>query len=157
MLARPLPRPPRATAALITLAGAATAAAAWKARNSRMPARLPPRAQNRPRPVDSRPAATGRPATPGRAPYGTGRGPGSHLCPANGCHRPISADRLMCRPHWYHAPKPLRDAVWATWRSGTGTGTPEHTKAILAAITAASTHHRRQRETAADHPPAADF
>jgi hypothetical protein len=42
------------------------------------------------------------PALPGciaRPPHGTGRGPGSHLCPAPGCRRPVSADRLMCRPH----------------------------------------------------------
>ncbi len=45
---------------------------------------------------------------------------------------------MMSRPDWYRVPKPLRDAVWATWRSGAGTGTPEHTDAILAAIAAAS-------------------
>ncbi len=42
----------------------------------------------------------------------------------------------MCRPHWYQVPKPLRDAVWATWRSGAGAGTPAHTAAIRAAIAA---------------------
>jgi hypothetical protein len=44
----------------------------------------------------------------------------------------------MCRPHWYLVPKPLRDAVWATWRSSSGIGSPEHTAALLAAIRAAS-------------------
>jgi len=83
------------------------------------------------------PAMT-RTAPPGRRPSGTGRGPGSHLCPAAGCHRHVSPDRLMCRPHWYQVPRPLRDAVWATWRCGAGTGTPEHTDAILAAVGAAS-------------------
>ena len=73
-----------------------------------------------------------------RRPHGTGRGPGSHLCPAAGCRQHVSADRLMCRPHWYQVPKPLRDAVWATWRSGAGAGTSEHTAAILAAIGAAT-------------------
>jgi hypothetical protein len=42
----------------------------------------------------------------------------------------------MCRPHWYQVPKPLRDAIWATWRSGRGAGGPEHAAAIQAAITA---------------------
>ncbi len=69
-----------------------------------------------------------------------GRGPGSattaHRCPAGGCRQKIRAGRLMCRPHWYQVPKPLRDAVWATWRSGAGTGTPAHTAAIGAAIAA---------------------
>lgn len=73
-----------------------------------------------------------------RRPFGTGRGPGSHLCPASGCRRHIGADRFMCRSHWYQVPKPLRDALWATWRSGVGVGTPEHTHAILAVIVAAS-------------------
>jgi hypothetical protein len=76
--------------------------------------------------------------TPARRPNGTGNGPGSHLCPA-GCGQPVSPDRLMCRRDWYQVPKPLRDAVWATWRSGHGAGTPEHTAAVLAAIDAART------------------
>ncbi len=40
----------------------------------------------------------------------------------------------MCRPHWYQVPRPLRHTVWAAWRSGAGT--PAHTVAIRAAITA---------------------
>jgi hypothetical protein len=46
----------------------------------------------------------------------------------------------MCRHHWYQVPKTLRDLVWSTWRSGAGTGTPEHTDAILNAIAAAAGH-----------------
>jgi DNA-binding SARP family transcriptional activator len=72
-----------------------------------------------------------------RRPQGVGRGPGSHLCPARGCRQHVSPDRLMCRLHWYRVPKPLRDIVWATWRSGAGVGTPEHIDAILAAVAAA--------------------
>jgi hypothetical protein len=79
----------------------------------------------------------GRPAL-ARRPYGTGRGPGSHLCPVNGCRQHVSPDRLMCRLHWYQVPKRLRDIVWITWRSGAGVGTPEHTDAILAAVAAAA-------------------
>lgn len=77
-----------------------------------------------------------------RRPSGPGCGPGSHLCPAAGCRRQVSPDRLMCRPHWYRVPKPLRDAVWATWRSGAGVGTSAHAEAILAAIAAASEDDR---------------
>ena len=25
---------------------------------------------------------------------------------------------LMCRRHWYMVPKPLRDAIWQTYRDG---------------------------------------
>jgi len=126
-------------AALTLLALAVTATAAHQARGTRTPEPMP-----RGQPETGPPRAAADPARlttlvpPGRTPHGTGRGPGSHLCPAAGCRRPISPDRLMCRPHWYHVPKPLRDTVWATWRSGTGTGTPAHTSAILAAITAAT-------------------
>lgn len=75
---------------------------------------------------------------PARPPGGTGRGPGSHLCPVPGCRQAVSADRLMCRPHWYTVPRPARDSVWATWRSGAGAGTPAHTAAIIAAVAAAT-------------------
>jgi hypothetical protein len=123
------------TAAVITATALATAAAAvltartaWRA----LPADDPDR---RPGPVTTQTA----PGITARAPHGTGNGPGSHLCPARGCRTAVSPDRLMCRPHWYAVPKPLRDAVWATWRSGAGAGTADHTAAILAAIDAAST------------------
>jgi hypothetical protein len=43
---------------------------------------------------------------------------------------------LMCRPHWYMVPRPLRDAVWAAWDDGYGAETPEHRQAIHAAIRA---------------------
>ncbi len=69
-----------------------------------------------------------------------GRGPGSgrtaHLCPVGGCRQQVRADRLMCRAHWYQVPRPLRDTVWAAWRSGAGVGTPAHAAAISAAIAA---------------------
>jgi hypothetical protein len=58
----------------------------------------------------------------------------SHECPAMGCTRAVSLSMLMCRPHWYMVPKPLRDAVWAAWADGQGAGTPAHRAAILAAI-----------------------
>lgn len=73
----------------------------------------------------------------------SGRGPGSHLCPGPGCQLHVSPDRLMCRGHWYAVPKPLRDLVWATWRSGVGAGTPEHTDAIRAAIAAITPEEER--------------
>ncbi|MGO9292819.1 MAG: hypothetical protein ACLP52_02870 [Streptosporangiaceae bacterium] len=75
----------------------------------------------------------------------TGRGPGSHLCPVRGCPQHVSPDRLMCRPHWYAVPRPLRDAVWATWQSGSGAGSPAHMAAINAAIRAVNARQEDPR------------
>jgi hypothetical protein len=60
----------------------------------------------------------------------------SHDCPAKGCTRTVNPAMLMCRPHWYMVPKPLRNAVWSAWADGDGAGTPAHSAAILAAIEA---------------------
>jgi hypothetical protein len=75
---------------------------------------------------------------------GPGRGPGGLLtalgrqgfCPAHGCGARIDFSRLMCRDHWRLVPWELRGRVWATWRSGEGTSSPEHQAAVRAAITA---------------------
>lgn len=77
----------------------------------------------------------------------TGRGPaaGSHQCPVDRCPVQVGRDRLMCRPHWYAVPKPMRDAVWATWRSGAGAGTPAHTAAITAAVAAVNARQEGDR------------
>lgn len=67
------------------------------------------------------------------------RGPATgspHPCPIPPCDVQVPYGRLMCKPHWYQVPKPLRDAVWATWRNGAGAGTPAHTAAIAAAVAA---------------------
>lgn len=29
----------------------------------------------------------------------------------------IERGRFLCRAHWFALPKPLRDAIWATWRA----------------------------------------
>ena len=58
----------------------------------------------------------------------------SHECPANGCTAAVSGSMLMCRPHWYMVPKPLRNAVYSAWADGDGAGTPAHGAAILAAV-----------------------
>jgi hypothetical protein len=124
------------TAAVVTATALATAAVAVLTARAASPLPDGPGPDRRPGPVTT---ANRTPVIAVRVPRGTGNGPGSHLCPAAGCRQPVSPDRLMCRPHWYQVPKPLRDAVWVTWRSGTGAGTPAHTAAILAAISAAST------------------
>jgi len=75
---------------------------------------------------------------------GRGRGPGgthatwpgalAGCCPVSGCGAEIDRSRLMCRRDWYVIPKPLRDRVWATWRSGRGALAPEHQEAVRLAI-----------------------
>ena len=60
----------------------------------------------------------------------------SHECPAKGCTKAVSDSMLMCRPHWYMVPKPLRNDVWGAWANGTGAGSAEHSEAILAAVDA---------------------
>lgn len=68
-----------------------------------------------------------------------GRGPAvgeAHRCPVAGCRARVPYHRLMCKLHWYQVPRPLRDAVWATWQSGAGAGTAAHTAAIEAAVRA---------------------
>ncbi len=58
----------------------------------------------------------------------------NHLCPGPDCKRQVGSDMLMCRTHWYQVPRALRNRVWAAWRNGEGAGSPEHFKAIDAAI-----------------------
>jgi hypothetical protein len=79
-------------------------------------------------------------------PHGAGNGPArggsrpgdtSRPCPVAGCAAVISASRLMCRRHWYRLPKPIRDLVWFSWRSGAGLFTPAYQHAASAAIATA--------------------
>lgn len=41
-----------------------------------------------------------------------------HHCHARFCPVGVPPKMLMCRRHWFMVPKPLRDAVWATYRPG---------------------------------------
>jgi hypothetical protein len=60
-----------------------------------------------------------------------------------GCGELIDSTRLMCRHDWYRLPKPLRDRVWATWRSGTRASSVQHQQAVRRAIAVA--HVARSR------------
>ena len=57
-----------------------------------------------------------------------------HTCPARACTRRVGQAKLMCRPHWYMVPQPLRDAVYAAYRGGLGAGSPAHRAAVTEAI-----------------------
>jgi hypothetical protein len=90
---------------------------------------------------------------------GRGRGPGGEptalpwragRCPVAGCGDEIDPSRLMCRHHWYEVPRPLRNQVWATWRSGQGALSREHTDAVRTAIAACQVRpHPADRSSAA--------
>jgi hypothetical protein len=84
--------------------------------------------------------------TPSQAlPAGRGCGPGGQLaqsamqpgrCAVPGCGQQIDVSRLMCRDDWYAVPRPLRDRVWATWRSRSGVASGEHQDAVRIAVAA---------------------
>lgn len=42
----------------------------------------------------------------------------AHTCHALGCTRSVDPRYLMCGPDWLLVPKPLKDAVWATYVPG---------------------------------------
>ena len=42
----------------------------------------------------------------------------AHTCHAAGCDKAVPPAMFMCRRHWFKVPKPLRDAIWATYRRG---------------------------------------
>ena len=58
----------------------------------------------------------------------------AHNCPAARCTRRVAAHQLMCRPHWYMVPKPLRDAVYDAYRGGLAGRSPAHRAAVTDAI-----------------------
>ncbi len=63
----------------------------------------------------------------------------AHTCHARNCTRAVPPKMLMCRQHWFTVPRPLRDAVWATYRPGQEVDkdpSPEWIEAADAAIDA---------------------
>jgi hypothetical protein len=60
----------------------------------------------------------------------------AHDCPATGCTRRVGQRMVMCRPHWFLIPEALRDAVWDAYAGRLGAGSPEHARAVTAAIAA---------------------
>jgi hypothetical protein len=58
----------------------------------------------------------------------------THKCPITGCKRDVDEDKLMCAPHWYMVPKPLRKALYGAWRGGNGAGSEAHVAAMRSCI-----------------------
>jgi hypothetical protein len=42
----------------------------------------------------------------------------AHHCHATGCTARVPPSMFTCKPHWFALPKPMRDAIWATYRPG---------------------------------------
>jgi len=42
----------------------------------------------------------------------------AHHCHATACTTAVPPVMFMCRSHWYHVPKALRDRIWRTYRVG---------------------------------------
>ena len=42
----------------------------------------------------------------------------AHTCHARGCDRAVPPRMFMCKDHWFALPKPMRDAIWDTYRPG---------------------------------------
>jgi hypothetical protein len=59
-----------------------------------------------------------------------------HRCAASGCKRVVRDDMLMCRADWFRVPKWIRDEVWRAWDDGRGKLSPQHVRAIEAAVAA---------------------
>lgn len=60
----------------------------------------------------------------------------AHTCHALGCSVDVPEHIFACKQHWYMVPKPLRDAIWRTYRRGQEV-TKNPSKAYVAAATAA--------------------
>jgi hypothetical protein len=52
--------------------------------------------------------------------------------PVSNC--PETVHRFMCRSHWAALPRAVRDALWRSWRSGHGVGTPMFAVAVESAM-----------------------
>ncbi len=42
----------------------------------------------------------------------------AHTCHATGCKTRVPPEMFMCKKHWFSLPKPMRDAIWRTYRPG---------------------------------------
>ena len=62
---------------------------------------------------------------------------GVHLCHAQGCMTAVPPRMFMCGRHWRMVPKPMRDAIWATYVPGQERRkdpTPEYLDAAMDAV-----------------------
>jgi len=67
-----------------------------------------------------------------------------HRCHATGCEIEIAPRLFMCRRHWFALPRPLRDAVWKTYRAGQESDKLPGAAYIEAARAAIKWHEERE-------------
>jgi hypothetical protein len=79
------------------------------------------------------------PATPPATP------PPPHECPAPGCARTVSHDRLACYTDWNRLPRPIRTSVWTAYKLH-GNASTEHQAAVRLALRWYSDHPVTRRE-----------
>lgn len=73
-----------------------------------------------------------------------------HLCHATACPRPVPREMLMCRPHWFMVPVPLRRQVWLTYRPGQCDDmnpSRRYAEAARAAVVAVAQNEGREPDT----------
>ena len=63
----------------------------------------------------------------------------THWCRARGCSTQVPPKMLMCKRHWFKVPKPIRDAIWATYVPRARKISREHLQNMRAAIDAVGT------------------
>lgn len=56
-------------------------------------------------------------------------------CPVIHCGKRLKGSLVMCHPHWFMVPRPLRAAVRDAYDAH-GAGSPEHAEATTAAVAA---------------------
>lgn len=49
------------------------------------------------------------------------------------CDVEAASGQLACKPHWFQLPKPLRDAIWETWRNRARDGMRAYSENVLSA------------------------
>lgn len=49
------------------------------------------------------------------------------------CEVQAQPGQLACRNHWFQLPKPLRDAIWSTWRNRGTNGLGAYSENVLSA------------------------
>lgn len=70
----------------------------------------------------------------------------THTCHATNCTQVVVPALFMCRTHWYWLPKPMRDAIWKTYRKGQELDKQPSAKYLKAAQEAIAWIENKERE-----------
>lgn len=70
----------------------------------------------------------------------------AHECHMTGCSDKVPPRVFACKRHWYMVPKPIRDRIWASYRSGQEADkrpSVEYCEAAIEAVTHVAHHEGR--------------